>query len=91
MKNLQANQPKNQDSHASQCGWALQLELHLKEFDQELYQELKKKGQLKEYCQRQANSAHEVSQNLAERGVSPFEAQQIAKAQFIFPSKADMP
>jgi hypothetical protein len=52
---------------------------------------LKKQGQLKEYCQRQALSAHEVSHNLRERGVSPFEARQVAKAQYIFPSAADMP
>jgi len=91
MKNLQANPPKNRDPHASQCGWALQLELHLKQHQPKFYQELKSQGRLKEYCQSQALEAHDTSQKLADQGVSPFEAQQIVKGQFIFPTAADMP
>ena len=87
MKNLQSNPQKNQ----RQDGWALQLELHLKEHDPKFYKELKSQGRLKEYCQRQADEAHDSSQKLADQGVSPFEAQQIVKAQFIFPTNADMP
>ena len=91
MKNLQANQPKKADPHASQCAWAIQLQLHLKEHDPKFYQELKSQGRLEQYCQSQANEAHDSSQKLADQGVSPFEAQQIVKAQFIFPTGADMP
>lgn len=91
MKNLRANQPKKEDPHGKQCAWAIQLQLHLKEHDPKFYKELKSQGKLEEYCQRQADNALEVWQNLAERGVSQFEAQQIAKAQYIFPTNADMP
>jgi hypothetical protein len=87
MKNLRANPPKNQ----FQSAWALQLEMHLKEHDPKVYRELKKQGRLKEYCQRQADEALDTSLKLREQGVSAFEAQQIAKAQFIWPTAADMP
>ena len=91
MKSLQSNQPKNRDPHASQNGWALQLELHLKDHQPKVYRELKSQGRLKEHCQSQALEAHDTDLKLREQGVSPFEAQQLVKAQYIFPSAADMP
>jgi len=93
MKNLQASPQKNQKQNAlaDMSAWARKLALHLKEFDREFYQELKKDGQLKEYCERQADLASDTWLKLAEKGVSQFEARQIALAQYIYPSKADMP
>ena len=76
------------DEHDHQCSWALELELHLKEFQPKLYRGLKKEGHLKQYCQKQAAAAHRESQHLTEQGLSRFEAQEIARRHYIFPSEA---
>ena len=46
------------DEHDRQCSWALELELHLKEFQPELYRGLKKERHVKHYCQKQAAPVH---------------------------------
>lgn len=83
------SQPPNPelDEHDPQCSWALELELHLKEFQPELYRGLKKEGHLKQYCQKQAAAAHRESQHLTEQGLSRFEAQEIARRHYIFRSE----
>ncbi len=76
------------DQHDQNCSWALELEQHLKEFQPELYKSLKASGQLKPYCQKQAQAAHRMSQHLTEQGMSRFEAQEAAKRPYVYPSQA---
>jgi len=80
-----SNNPFQKKNGPEPRAWASLLESHLKESDPELYQELKKDGELKEYCLNHARQAHDESQHLTERGMSRLEADQVAMKHWIYP------
>jgi len=75
------------EAHEHDCGWARELEEHLRQFQPQVYAGLKKEGRLKAYCQSQAASTHRMSLSLFNQGLSALEAQEKAKATYIYPSE----